>query len=1201
MNLNKIIALFISILMVVSSSPVKTLASSTELLQNGGFEMLDNSGNPSGWNANGGKFGEVFSINKTDAHSGSNALQIKNASGSVYVATAVTGLVSGSEYTFSAWLKQISGTNSAIKFECTYVKDGKTQFTTGPDQIDYKDVKMGEWTNQTTKFTLPADAQGVIILIRMFGAGEALWDDVSLSGEKKEGTAKPSSAETSATLSSKPTLSVGGDNIQLLNNGSFEALKPDGSPDGWNYNGSTFNEGFTIETKEVKDGKNALKVKSSGASIYASVAISGLVGGSEYELSGWFKNVSNSNSAIKIEATYVENGTTKYAQGPSQISLKDTKVGQWEQFSCKFTLVENGMGVVILLRMFGEGEALWDGLSFIGKGKAPAAVVVSTESKVNSGEKFAEGAINIFPNGGFEEVGENGSAKGWRAYKNAWQGPAEVSEEDPHGGKKCLKIETNESGYPWACMIVPDVEPGATYNISGWIKTNVNEGSPALKFEYYTINDIKGGYGATGGTSGSEQFETNTNGKWMHFSQKVEVAEGAKCIAVYARLYGKGTVYYDDFECYKTSSAWRIQLSTDNFFYYTEWEKGTATAHSNSYYPELENGTIDFRFKDGDKVLDEKLGVNLVNEYASYDFSTLLMTKKGYRYYIEATIRNGNGEIMEVTEEPVCRYDRPTLLNQDGIFMENGQPYDPLFIYHALSEDEGVCVEAGINLKQGYSDSRIQTKKMSRMESLDWAAANGIKIMFPLYAGNMKPAGAPENVKGTTAAINEAKNHPATFGYMLMDEPYNNDPHPEENMRNSYMLVRDLDPVHPIFTMENFYGNYEKVAKFTDILGIDPYPQGTKTPTTYVEYCMKIANEAVNFRKPVYCLLQTFDYGNYFPTQDETRNMIYQSFFEGAYGVGYYCFRNAFGDKNLNETNLWPTLVDFSKSEADDAFAYFVHKKYKTFNSGSTDSFSWRSFVKDGKIHMIVLNRLDKESVSAEIPLVSYTGTISINGYTAEPYAGGGIAAAGANSLNILLTPAQAAVYTITPNDPVDFSSLPTGKFIDIENYPWARNQIETLSDKGIVNHITPSFYCPGDNITRADFAMFLIRTLGITSDSTENFVDVNPDAYYAKELAAGKALGILNGVGENKFNPLDEISRQDMMTIIARGMKLAVLSVDLSGFSDSGLIAGYALDSVKVMIASGLIKGNADGTLNPLGNTTRAETAVIMYRIIND
>ncbi|MBR2471910.1 MAG: S-layer homology domain-containing protein [Clostridia bacterium] len=34
-------------------------------------------------------------------------------------------------------------------------------------------------------------------------------------------------------------------------------------------------------------------------------------------------------------------------------------------------------------------------------------------------------------------------------------------------------------------------------------------------------------------------------------------------------------------------------------------------------------------------------------------------------------------------------------------------------------------------------------------------------------------------------------------------------------------------------------------------------------------------------------------------------------------------------------------------------------------------------------------------------------------------------------------------------------------------------------------------------------------------------------------------------------------------------------------------------------MVIEGVIKGNPDGSINPLGNTTRAEAAVMMYRIM--
>ncbi|MBE7063694.1 MAG: S-layer homology domain-containing protein, partial [Ruminococcaceae bacterium] len=107
-------------------------------------------------------------------------------------------------------------------------------------------------------------------------------------------------------------------------------------------------------------------------------------------------------------------------------------------------------------------------------------------------------------------------------------------------------------------------------------------------------------------------------------------------------------------------------------------------------------------------------------------------------------------------------------------------------------------------------------------------------------------------------------------------------------------------------------------------------------------------------------------------------------------------------------------------------------------------------------------------------------------------------------------------------------------------------------------------------------------------------------DTPYAAEIAIGRALGILKGTGDDLYNPNAEISRQDLMVICARGMR-AVKALEEGGnmdFSDTEAIADYAVLDIAAVVRAGIVRGNADGTLNPLGNTTRAEAAVIMDRI---
>ncbi len=83
--------------------------------------------------------------------------------------------------------------------------------------------------------------------------------------------------------------------------------------------------------------------------------------------------------------------------------------------------------------------------------------------------------------------------------------------------------------------------------------------------------------------------------------------------------------------------------------------------------------------------------------------------------------------------------------------------------------------------------------------------------------------------------------------------------------------------------------------------------------------------------------------------------------------------------------------------------------------------------------------------------------------------------------------------------------------------------------------------------------------------------MQTDDSCYYAKKFAIGKALGILNGVGDNKYNPDAPISRQDLMVICTRSMKaVKELNLDtnlLNVFSDAGLIADYAREGITEMV----------------------------------
>lgn len=153
------------------------------------------------------------------------------------------------------------------------------------------------------------------------------------------------------------------------------------------------------------------------------------------------------------------------------------------------------------------------------------------------------------------------------------------------------------------------------------------------------------------------------------------------------------------------------------------------------------------------------------------------------------------------------------------------------------------------------------------------------------------------------------------------------------------------------------------------------------------------------------------------------------------------------------------------------------------------------------------------------------------------------------------------------------------------------------------------SSFLPEQSVTRADFASLLVRLLGLSGaagGNTAGFADVQPEDYFYGELITAKQHGLINGQPDGYFHPQEPVSRQDMFVMTVRALKAAgILQGDsaassaLSSFADRAEIASYAAGDIAVLAEAGFIKGDAGGQLNPSKLSTRAEAAVLIYRIL--
>ncbi|UZQ86204.1 S-layer homology domain-containing protein [Thermoclostridium stercorarium] len=175
--------------------------------------------------------------------------------------------------------------------------------------------------------------------------------------------------------------------------------------------------------------------------------------------------------------------------------------------------------------------------------------------------------------------------------------------------------------------------------------------------------------------------------------------------------------------------------------------------------------------------------------------------------------------------------------------------------------------------------------------------------------------------------------------------------------------------------------------------------------------------------------------------------------------------------------------------------------------------------------------------------------------------------------------------------------------FEDLDGYDWVRKEIEVLAARGIIKGTSPATYKPADNLTRADFVLLLTRALGLNARIVSNFSDVYPADYYYDGMGIAKALGIVKGTGGNMGSPRETITRQEMMVMAARALRLTGkldegTPEDLAGITDREDISDYALADIASLVKSGIIPEDQNSSIRPLQEATRAEAAKLLYML---
>ncbi|ASA23882.1 S-layer homology domain-containing protein [Paenibacillus donghaensis] len=184
--------------------------------------------------------------------------------------------------------------------------------------------------------------------------------------------------------------------------------------------------------------------------------------------------------------------------------------------------------------------------------------------------------------------------------------------------------------------------------------------------------------------------------------------------------------------------------------------------------------------------------------------------------------------------------------------------------------------------------------------------------------------------------------------------------------------------------------------------------------------------------------------------------------------------------------------------------------------------------------------------------------------------------------------------------------------FADLGASHWAKKPVEVVAAKGIVTGISAASFAPAAQISRADYAIMLVRAFGLDSSTTaaaSGFKDVLPGSYYYTAVNAANAMGIASGNIDGSFDPNAPITRQDMIVMTDRAMTAAGVlpaaadgsrsgvTAAAAGIRDFAAVADYAAEAVNRMLQAGWLQGNG-GLLHPADTASRAEAAVLLYNI---
>lgn len=176
-------------------------------------------------------------------------------------------------------------------------------------------------------------------------------------------------------------------------------------------------------------------------------------------------------------------------------------------------------------------------------------------------------------------------------------------------------------------------------------------------------------------------------------------------------------------------------------------------------------------------------------------------------------------------------------------------------------------------------------------------------------------------------------------------------------------------------------------------------------------------------------------------------------------------------------------------------------------------------------------------------------------------------------------------------------------KYDDVNENDWFKESVKYVTNNKLMNGMGENKFNPTSNMTRGMIVTVLYRMSGSTYNGKSTFADVKESEYYSLAVAWAANNNIVNGIGENKFAPNTEITREQLIVILYRYVKAMKIDVNagentnILSYDDFNEIAEYSITAFQWGCGKGIISGRTSTTLSPKGTASRAEVATMLMR----